>query len=494
MKVSDLLAEDALQLRLHTASTAARLARSISFCAPAEFLDPTPFLSPNCLLITNGIGFNISDDRTWDAYVERLAGVPVAAIAFVTGTAHRLIPSGLVRAASNHDVPLLEVPRVVPALQVHRLVTGILEAERFALTKQSWALADRCAKIVGGGGTMNRLLAEVSEAAQSQLAILDATGSVVAYWPQGSHWGPEDLSPGRTGDEAVSFELPMGGTDTYHLVARGRLSREPLATLLGPVSSILAIQLTNALRVAGSRQGKLETLLAQFGDWQGIALEELTRTFSASGFNPLEATFLVVARLDPADLSPAWKIRLAIQEIFTNSQLLTAQNSLYVFAQSPQSTTSSAAEVTRQVLASCRLVAGNLPIVIKDAADSVDELRLGLAGALHGVRHVSEPVIAAPLEIQALIAAAAGGGARAAARKLLAPVISYDQNHGSELLKTLQTYLKCNGQSSPTSRALYIHRNTLGNRLRLLANLLRLKLDTLDGQATCLMALRITAV
>ena len=46
MRVSDLLAEDSLQLRLHTPSTAKSLATSISYSAPAEFLDPTPSWVP----------------------------------------------------------------------------------------------------------------------------------------------------------------------------------------------------------------------------------------------------------------------------------------------------------------------------------------------------------------------------------------------------------------------------------------------------------------
>ena len=193
MRVSDLLAEDSLQLRLHTPSTAKRLATSISYTAPAEFLDPTPFLGANCLLITHGIGFNFFDQRTWDAYVERLAGVPVCAIAFVTGVAHRLIPKPLVEAAKAHGIPLLEVPSVVPALQLQRFVTSVLEAERFALTRQSWELADFCAKAARSGGSLRAVLAEVAAAAEGQCAVFDTTGALISCWPASSRWTAEDL-------------------------------------------------------------------------------------------------------------------------------------------------------------------------------------------------------------------------------------------------------------------------------------------------------------
>lgn len=491
MKVADLLAEDTLQLRLHTPSSRQRLARSISFCAQAEFLDPTPFLGTGCLLITNGIGFNFSDTQIWDAYLERLADVPVAAIAFGTGAAHRLIPSGLVRAATKYDVPLLEVPHVVPALQVQRFVTSVLESERFALTKQSWELADRCAQIAGSGGTLRGLLSEISDASNGQVAILDAVGDAVAFWPKGSKWTYEDLRQASTANDISSFELPMGGTEAFHLVARGGLAREPLATLLGPASSILAMQLNNVLKNSGQKRARMAALLQQFGDWEGVATDELTRSFRAAGLDPHAPTYLVVARPGPDDSTRPWKIRLAVQELFSRVRIHSSHGSLFAFAQSSY-LTSEPAEITQQLLEACRQVAGTVPIIIKEPAESVDELRLGIADARHKVRQVSEPTIPAPLNLQALITATTSGGTRAAAHKLLAPVLAYDSNHNSELLQTLKSYLEHNAQPSQTSQDLYIHRNTLRKRLNLLSELLRLPLSTLDGQATCLMALRIT--
>ena len=224
MRVQDLLAEDSLQLRLHTPSTAKSLATSISYSAPAEFLDPTPFLGANCLLITHGIGFNFFDQRTWDAYVERLAGVPVCAIAFVTGVAHRLIPTPLVEAAKAHGIPLLEVPSVVPALQLQRFVTSVLEAERFALTRQSWELADLCAKAARSGGSLKAVLAEVGAAAGGQCAIFDTTGALISCWPASSRWTAEDLRRDGRGYPRVQLRaphrrngpLPAGGPGRDH--------------------------------------------------------------------------------------------------------------------------------------------------------------------------------------------------------------------------------------------------------------------------------------
>jgi PucR family transcriptional regulator, purine catabolism regulatory protein len=491
MRVDELLAEEGLQLRLHTPSSAKSLATSITFCAPAEFLDPTPFLGANCLLLTHGIGLNFSGERTWDAYVERLAGVPVCAIAFVTGAAHQVIPPALVVAAKRHKVPLLEVPSVVPALQVHRFISSVLEAERFALTKESWALADRCAKASRAGGALKAVLKEVSEATGGPSAIFDATGTVISQWPEDIVWTAEDLGKSTLGYRISSFELPMGGMDLFHLVIRGKISGELLPTLIGPASSILAMQLTNALQTNAVHETRLIGLCHQLTDWQGVALKELTRTFRAAGLDPHAPTYLVVAHLEPEELRAALRIRLTMQELLRNVQPIMFQGDFYAFAQGRIDDTVVWTETTLQLVRACRQQAANLSVVINGPTDSVDELRHGVAHAQDLVRNITEPTLAAPLGIQSLITASAGSGSHAAAVSLLAPLMHYDTVHNGQLLDTLKSYLNHNAHPSPVCQELFVHRNTLSKRLHLMTKLLNLPLDTLDGQTTCLLALRI---
>ncbi|HEX9226875.1 MAG TPA: helix-turn-helix domain-containing protein [Arthrobacter sp.] len=492
MRVSDLLAEDSLQLRLHTPSTAKRLATSISYTAPAEFLDPTPFLGANCLLITHGIGFNFFDQRTWDAYVERLAGVPVCAIAFVTGVAHRLIPTPLVEAARAHGIPLLEVPSVVPALQLQRFVTSVLEAERFALTRQSWELADLCARAARSGGSLRAVLAEVAAAAEGQCAVFDTTGALISCWPTSSRWTAEDLRLDLRGTPGASFALPTGGTEHFQLVVRGGTTGEPLATLIGPASSILAMQLNSAFKASAPHQAKLERLMQQLEDWQGVALKELTRTFRTTGLDPHAPTFLVVAEPEKAQLPHAWRIRLAVQEHLNNAHVFTYRGSFYALAQARTDTAAAWDAVPDRLLDSLRQVVPGLSLVIKGPLGSVDELRLGLAHAQRLVRQVKGPAIAAPMSIESLVLATAGSGAHAAAENLLAPLRNYDLANNGRLMPTLRAYLDHNAQPSRVCQSLYIHRNTLSKRLALMSRLLNVRLDTLDGLTTCMLAVRIT--
>lgn len=491
MIIADLLSEDTLQLRLHTPSSADRLAREISWCAPAETIDPTPFLSRNVLLLTNGIGLNIEDDRTWSAYVERLVRVQVAAIAFGTGSAHRLIPPGLVRAASTHDLPLLEIPRSVPFLQVHRHVTNVLQSERFTAITRSWELAQTCAGLASSGARLAVILEAAAEAVRGELAIVDAAGSVIARSPEHSMWSQKDLERAASEKRDVTVPLPMGTGDSFQLVVRDAEVDHPISTLLAPVASIIAVQLQTALQTTTSKQPELETLLDQVSDWSGVALEQFAETLRSTGLHTGDATLVIAARTGHGTLSAAWKTRLMLQSAFDVVRVQARNGTLFAFAQRPHSGTGSLADAPETLLTWFTEEMPDQAVVLKGPCASSDELRLGVHQAQVLLLSVDRPTIAPELGISALIASTATHGARAAARKLLAPVIAYDSSHSLSLLDTLECFLAHDAQPSRTAASLYIHRNTLSQRIGKLEGLLKLSLSTLDSQATCLMALRI---
>jgi purine catabolism regulator len=492
MIISDLLAADALQLRLHTPSTAERLAREISWCAPTEIMDPTPFLSPNVLLLTNGIGLNVEDDRTWSAYVERLVGAGVAAIAFGTGTAHRLVPSGLVRAAAEQEMPLLEIPRAVPFLQVHRYVTNVLQAEYFAATTRSWELAEVCAELASSGKSLAEILGALARETGAEIAIFDVTGAVIAGSSDGPAWSDSHLAGVAAGRREGVVPLPMGGGDSFHLVARGSSAEHPVATLLGPAASIIAVQLQTALSSASHKEQELERLLDMVPDWNGVALEEFSRGFAATGLDPARETFVMTAMAGHSNLSHAWRLRLLLQESFRKVRLVVRAGVLHAFAQVPERRDDGArAVVVDELFARIGHAMPGQPLVLKGPCGSVDEFRLAVHQTGGMVGSVVRPTLAPELAIGSLVASSVTHGARTSAQKLLAPVIAYDQEHVGHLLPTLRAYLAHDCQPSRACASLFIHRNTLSQRLAKLERLLKLPLSTLEGQATCLMALRI---
>lgn len=76
----------------------------------------------------------------------------------------------------------------------------------------------------------------------------------------------------------------------------------------------------------------------------------------------------------------------------------------------------------------------------------------------------------------------------------LAPLIEYDRQNGTSLLKTLDTYLKHQGVLAKTARKLYIHVNTLRQRLERIEDVLNISLDDPTVRLNIQLALRIYEV
>jgi DNA-binding PucR family transcriptional regulator len=482
VRVVDLLLEPSLQLRLQTPSTEARLAIEMSGCSPTELMDPAPFLDPHALLLTSGIAMNFSEERTWDAFVERLAKVPVAAIAFATGMAHRVLPPGLVTACSSYDVPLLEVPSVVPPLQVDRYVESVMQAERLAVVNRGWTLADECARLANQGAEVVTLLATVFQTVRAPLAVYDAYGTVIAQYPEVVSWAPGISKKPRPG--VLSIPLPMGLNNPCHLAVRQNDSDIPLASLLGPVASIIALQLNRSVVVDASRHQEIKLLVTLCESWEEATHTDVTKAFQALGLDRRSETTLLVADMSGEFAATSWQLRVALHDTFHTVRVTEFDDRLFAFAQLPREPFDA---VTGRLLG----IHSRQPLVLKTPTTSLDELRLSVVHAIDMVGQIERPQLAPELGLAAVVTATAGRGARGAAHRFLGPLIQHDTERSSKLVDTLRVYLRHNGQPSRTCDALFIHRNSLSYRLRKIENLLRIDLDSIEGQATCLFALRL---
>ena len=65
------------------------------------------------------------------------------------------------------------------------------------------------------------------------------------------------------------------------------------------------------------------------------------------------------------------------------------------------------------------------------------------------------------------------GGVRDAHRDAVARIAEYDRQRSTALLKTLEEFLRRRGSIGATAEALYVHPNTLRQRLRGIGELLR---------------------
>jgi DNA-binding PucR family transcriptional regulator len=62
-------------------------------------------------------------------------------------------------------------------------------------------------------------------------------------------------------------------------------------------------------------------------------------------------------------------------------------------------------------------------------------------------------------------------------KETLGPLLAYDQDHGTDLVQTLDAYLRRNGSLNHLAEELMIHRSTLIYRLRRIRELLEVDID-----------------
>ena len=73
----------------------------------------------------------------------------------------------------------------------------------------------------------------------------------------------------------------------------------------------------------------------------------------------------------------------------------------------------------------------------------------------------------------------------------VARIDNYDRRKGTELLPTLETYLECAGNLTKTSERLYVHRNTLIQRLERLQSLCNIDLQERTNWLTLQIAIKV---
>ena len=126
----------------------------------------------------------------------------------------------------------------------------------------------------------------------------------------------------------------------------------------------------------------------------------------------------------------------------------------------------------------------------------------GLAAALTEARHAydharrrpgrARVVSCAELPSHELLLAGLPATTRTAfAERLLAPVIRYDGSHKADLLRTLETFLACDGSWTRCADILHLHVNTLRYRLRRVSELTGRDLDSFTDRVDFHLALRL---
>ena len=478
MRILDLADDAELNIRLRVPGGEGRLGRPISWCAPTEHMDPTPFLSVNALVLTNGMGLNVKDFRIWDAYVERLAEVPVSGLAFGLGAAHSELPPGLIQACEAHGLPLLELPPEVPFVLIMRHVEQVIAAERYEELRKGWELADQCTRLAADGHSLAEVLERVADAVNARVAVIDHTAFELVS--AGSAHG---------GTTRTVLRLPSGESEQFRLAIQGIGSNIVLQPILGPVAAVIAMQLSYTL---GSHSPLHSREAARFIEAlyedRGEPSASLRRYALDSGFDPDGDWGAVLVGTSgeaaPAKLRAiAWRARVGLQAGFSTVRFMEEAGLTTLLLQHGH-LPAGLIEATRGFFTD----APELSVVVSESL-SLSELPLALQLAR---RHVGRAGVhrAPPADLAGIVQGLPSPGLVAMCQRLLAPLAP---DGGGALRETFDAYLRHSGNSAKICDELFIHRNTLSYRLRKIEDLLKLDLSDGEVRATCMLALGIVA-
>ena len=190
----------------------------------------------------------------------------------------------------------------------------------------------------------------------------------------------------------------------------------------------------------------------------------------------------------------------AVQEVHPNSICIPRSEGVSVLLGRPDEDGSA---VARHVLKRCQERLKSLPIhaglgepceapdeLIRSCREAASALRVGQR--IRTADNIDDRIHAfAALGLQRLLFVLSQESAEALhdfKERALGPVIAYDEQHGTQLLETLRTYIECDGDAQEVAERLHVHKQTVRYRLRRLTELTGLDVAKFEDAAQLYLA------
>ncbi|WP_233201713.1 PucR family transcriptional regulator [Cryobacterium sp. Y11] len=499
-----LLADPNLALTLRGDIDPAALDAPVEWVHSSDLVDPTPFLSADQVLLTTGTQFNVTTDADFLAYVQRLRHHGITALGFGTEVIRHGTPDALLAACQLLGLPLFEVPYRTPFIAVARVAGDLVAEDRFA--RATWALRAQRAIALAAlrPDGLSATLAELSNQLGHWVALFDASGTLDRVFPAATFAAAPDtlrtvqqesrrlLARGQrssstvdVGGETLTLQT-LGGHDHLRGVlalggprALDQASTEVVTSVIALAG--LALEQNNALdRAQGLlRSGLMHTLLG--GD------QKLVDQISRQMWGALPEAPVLVAVVDaPALRRDAITEYLELRVEDSPGQLFFARQEDTVVLCLDRS----AHGILSDLCALFQVHAGlSEPTEYRQLPRALNQGQQALARSRE-----SAPGVTAFADVaqQGVLALLARTDAREVGLATLAPVLSYDLSHGTELLATLRVWLQSNGHFGATADQLGVHRHTVRTRIQQAEHLLARDLGSFPARADVWAALLAT--
>jgi purine catabolism regulator len=465
--IAELVADPHLRLRFIAGASGG--ARVVTWAHTSDLPDPTQWLGTGELLMSNGLTLSADPDAQV-AFLERLAAVGLSGLA-IGDDVHAPPLSALLRSrADDLDFPLLAIPHEVPFVAVSRAVANANTDDEHKRLVGTLQLYEVLRAAVSRGGLGAQLLRELEKRLGCTLALLDTrTGLPVLPSDDPPPPGLAELIAAelsaRNGafpgvlrvehEGSVACAVRVSADREVALVALGNGSPVPELCLLQHAANIAALEVE---RVSAERRHTWQLgseLMARL-------LERRIDTGSAAaqlreqGLDPervVLATFRPAApEADERELHHALAARGLVHVLHGDGT--------HVLAALPDGD-----EALSDLLAA---LAPQTALGVSDPLRRVDrvpdaarEARWAEAAARSLGGGLARYGNATPLFLPRTL-----GEAETAADRILGPVMTYDREHGTELVHSLRVFLDENRSWTRSAELLHVHKQTLVYRMR----------------------------
>ncbi|MFD5813922.1 PucR family transcriptional regulator [Streptomyces sp. NPDC127038] len=488
-------------LRLRVLAGHGDLDREVVWAHSIELTDPAPWLNGGELVLTTGLRL-AETGADCAEYVGRLVKAGVAALGFGVGLSHDQVPPALVEAAGGAGLPLLEVPLPTPFVAVTKAVMERLAEQQYEGVVQASRVQPRMTRAALHGGAQ-AVVRELATSTGTSVVLLDHENKVRASHPPGAGVPETAVPAGMRASERAAAAVSTGGDGSVAVQqvrvgprAHGRLVLTADRTLtpvdhllLGHAASLVALEAEKPLRLR-DEQNRVNALFLRMlldgGVGAPAALDHLTE----AGFPVREGIRVLALRgSGPRRILEAVGNELAERglPLFGRGRAGCATVLL------PAGHVVTAQTVTDGVRARLRSPVWAGLSAAHDLADAPAALTEALNSCSAAETRGASDVV--PFESLAGRRLAAVPETRrilvTLAETQLAPLAAYDEQHGTDLLVSLRTFLEHNGQWAPASAALGVHRHTLSARMERVRGLLGVDLDSAHVRAELLLALSV---
>jgi DNA-binding PucR family transcriptional regulator len=485
LTLAGLLQDTSLELELLVAGADGALTREALWVHNTELPDPSPYLREGEIVLTNGLW---QPETTPDAFVEAVHRAGAAGIVFGLRTETPQTPNDLIQACEHHGLPLLQISVDVPFTAVTQAASATQADHRREALVDLVRRGDALAQAISHGAGASGVLAVLRREHDLPLAVVDRMARPLAS--AGTTLSPEQLRLTADGltRHPPPLEIDLGGEHgraTVFLV--GAVGDTDAALLcLKPVTELSRAeqdaldQAARFLSLEVAKQQAVQAIELRFaselldmilsGAQRAAEVPDRLRAFGVDPYG--ELLVLAAAFTDTDATLPGLSETVGAFFLDRSLAVVVAGGSQDVVAvlQRPQQQTRDLADELRQAITK-RFPDQRVVIGLGEPASTAHLLREPLVQARKAcqvLRRRPGQSVATFNELgthRVLLGLQDPETLRSFAAGVLQPLREYDRRRDAGLESTLRAFLQYDGQYAATAAALYIHVNTLRNRL-----------------------------